>query len=125
MTENEIGELVLGCAIKVHSGLGPGILESAYESCLAHELSKTPCVVKRQVTLPLMYDSIRIDAGYRLDMLINDRVVLEIKSVERLLDIHKAQLLSYLKLAKFKLGYILNFNVPLMKRGILRLVNGI
>lgn len=125
MTENEIGELMLGCAIKVHSGLGPGLLESAYESCLAHELAKTPCVVKRQVILPLMYDSVRIEAGYRLDMLIDDRVVIEIKSVERLLDIHKAQLLSYLKLGKFKLGYILNFNVPLMKNGILRLVNGI
>jgi GxxExxY protein len=125
MTENEIGELILGCAIKVHSNVGPGLLESAYEACLLHELAKTACSVKRQVILPVMYENTRIDAGYRLDLLINELVVVEIKSVERLLDIHKAQLLSYLKLGKFKLGYILNFNVPLMKNGIVRLVNGL
>lgn len=125
MTENEVGDLILGCAIKVHSTVGPGLLESAYEASLLHELAKTSCTVKRQLILPVQYDNVRIDAGYRLDLLVNDLVVVEIKTVDRLLDIHKAQLLSYLKLGKFKLGYLLNFNVPLMKNGIVRLVNGL
>jgi GxxExxY protein len=123
--ENTVGEIILGCAIRVHTTLGPGLLESAYEACLAHELSKARLNNQRQVVLPVIYDGLRIDAGYRLDLLVDARVVVEVKAVERLAEIHRAQLLSYLKLGGFRLGYLLNFNVPRMKEGISRLVNGL
>jgi GxxExxY protein len=123
--ENRIGERVLGCALNVHKALGPGLLESAYEACLAHELDKTGLSYKRQIVLPVVYDGIRIDAGYRLDLLVEGSVVVEVKAVEKLVDVHKAQLLSYLKLGAYRLGYVLNFNVPMMKHGICRLVNGL
>ena len=93
----DIGEIVIGAAMKVHSALGPGLLESAYEACLAHELVKSGVEVKKQVSLPLVYDGVVLDIGYKLDLLINDSVIIELKSVERLLPIHTAQLLSYLK----------------------------
>jgi GxxExxY protein len=123
--ENAIGELVLGSALRVHKALGPGLLESAYEACVGHELEKAGLVVKRQVILPVIYDDVRIDAGYRIDLLVGGRVVVEFKSVERLTDVHRAQLLSYLKLGDFKLGYLLNFNVARLKDGISRMVNGL
>lgn len=94
MGDNEIGETVLGCALKVHKALGPGLLESAYEACLAYELQKARLDFDRQRTLPIIYDGVAIDAGYRLDLLVEGRVVLEIKAVDRLADIHRAQLLS-------------------------------
>jgi GxxExxY protein len=123
--ENEIGELVLGSALRVHKALGPGLLESAYEACVGHELEKAGLAVKRQVILPVIYDDVRIDAGYRIDLLVGDRVVIEIKPVKSLTDVHRAQLLSYLRLGGFKLGYLLNFNVARLKDGISGMVNGL
>ncbi len=123
MDENKIGEIILGCAIKIHTALGSGLLESAYEACLAHELTKAGLNHQRQIVLPLVYDGLKIDAGYRLDLLVENSVVIEVKSVERLADVHRAQLLSYLKLGGYRLGYLLNFNVPRMKEGIARLVS--
>ncbi len=125
MTENEIGEALIGCAMSVHSGLGPGLLESAYEGCLAYELSKKDIPFRRQVTLPVHYDGAEIDSGYRLDLLLNEIVVIEIKAVEKIIDLHRAQLITYLKLGNFKLGYLLNFNTLHMRDGIVRLVNGL
>ena len=123
MGENDLGDTILGCAIKVHSALGPGLLESTYEVCLVHELSKAGLTVARQVALPVVYDNMELDAGYRIDLLVSDIVILELKVVEKLLPIHTAQLLSYLKLSKRKLGYLLNFNSVHMRDGIKRVVN--
>jgi GxxExxY protein len=123
--ENEIGEIILGCAIKVHCALGPGLLESTYEVCLVHELLKAGVKAERQVPLPVIYDGIELEAGYRMDMLVADIVVVEPKVVEKLLPLHTAQLLSYLKLSKRKLGYLLNFNVVRMRYGIKRVVNNL
>jgi GxxExxY protein len=123
--ENEIGERMLGCALKVHKALGPGLLESAYEACLAHELRKSQLDFKRQLALPLIYDGVTIETGYRLDLLIANLVVVEVKAVESLAALHRAQLLSYLKLGGYRLGYLLNFNVRLMKDGICRMANGL
>ena len=125
MKENEIGETILGCAIKVHSALGPGLLESTYEVCLIHELSKVRVKANRQVPLPVIYDGVELEAGYRMDLLVADIVVVELKVVEKLLPLHTAQLLSYLKLSKRKLGYLLNFNVVQMRDGIKRVVNNL
>ena len=124
MQDNEVGELVLGYALKVHKALGPGLLESAYETCLAHEIGKAGLEYERQLALPVVYDGQRIDPGYRIDLLVANRVVIEVKSVDKIVDVHRAQLLSYLKLGGFRVGYLLNFNVALMKSGIVRLVNG-
>ena len=124
MDHNEIGERVLGCALKVHKALGPGLLESAYEACLAHEVSKTGFSLKRQLTLPVIYDGVTIETGYRLDLLVADRVVIEVKAVEALSDVHRAQLLGYLKFGGWRLGYLLNFNVRLMKNGVCRMASG-
>jgi GxxExxY protein len=121
--ENEIGEKPLGCALAVHRNLGPGLLESTYEACLAHELRNVGIDYQRQLTLPLVYDGEVIETGYRLDLLVAGLVVVEIKAVELLLDIHRAQLLSYLKLGGYRLGCLLNFNVPLMKNGMTSMAN--
>jgi GxxExxY protein len=123
--ENAIGDVVLGCAIKVHKVLGPGLLEGAYEACLAHEIDKAGLSYQRQIALPVRYDDQKIDIGYRLDLLVEGRVVIEVKAVEKLADIHRAQLLSYLRLGRYRLGYVLNFNVLRMKDGIGRLVNNL
>ena len=123
MTNNDLGEIILGCAMKVHSALGPGLLESAYEACLVHELSKARLTVKRQVPVPVVYDNVELDAGFRIDLLVNDAVILELKAVEKLLPVHGAQLLSYLRLSNKSLGYLLNFNVVRMRDGIKRVVN--
>lgn len=125
MSENEVGEKILGCAMKVHTALGPGLLESAYEVCLAYELRKIGIKVERQIALPVVYDEIRLDAGYRLDLLVEDIVIVELKVVEKLLPVHTAQLLSYLKIGKRKLGYLLNFGVPHLRQGIRRVVNNL
>jgi GxxExxY protein len=109
-------------AVRVHKGLGPGLLESVYEHCLAHELRKRGVMFQRQVLLPVVYDGFELEAGYRLDLVIDEAVVLEIKSVDALAPIHEAQLLTYLKLSGLRLGFLLNFNVVLMKHGIRRMV---
>jgi len=109
----------------VHKVLGPGLLESAYEACLAYEIGNTGLAYKRQVALPVIYNEVKIDVGYRLDLLVEERVVVEVKAIDQLAKIHQAQLLSYLKLGGWRLGYLLNFNVTRMKDGIWRLVNGL
>jgi GxxExxY protein len=123
--ENDIGRRVLGCALLVHQALGPGLLESVYETCLAHELSKAGLAFDRQRSLPVIYDELLIDPGYRLDLLVEALVVVEIKAVDQVNDVHRAQLLSYLKLGRFRLGYVLNFNVSRMRDGITRMANGL
>jgi len=125
VTENEIGERLLGCALKVHRALGPGLLENAYEACLSYEFSKAGIEHRRQLTLPFVYDGARIDLGYRLDLLVQEKVIVEVKAVAALTDVHRAQLLSYLKLGGYRLGYLLNFNVKMLKDGICRLANGL
>jgi len=124
VTENGIGEIVIGAAIKVHSAVGPGLLESAYESCLAYELDKRGVRTRKQVIVPLRYEGLTVDNGYRIDLLVEDRVVVELKAVAAILPVHRGQLLSYLRLGGFKLGYLLNFHVPQMRDGIVRMVNG-
>jgi GxxExxY protein len=123
MTENEITELIIGCAIKVHSKLGPGLLESAYEECTAYELTKVGLLIERQKPLPLIYEEIKMECGYRLDLLIAKKVVVEIKSVDAINDIHLAQLLTYLRVSGCKVGLLINFNVLRLKDGIKRVVN--
>jgi GxxExxY protein len=122
--DDELGERILGCALVVHRALGPGLLESVYETCLAHELGKVQLDYSRQLALPVVYDGLVIDAGYRIDLLVGGRVAVEVKSIEKIADVHRAQLLSYLKLGGFRLGYLLNFNVALLKSGVVRLLNG-
>ena len=111
--------------MKVHTALGPGLLESAYEICLLYELEKRGLPVHRQGLIPIRYEDLTIDNGYRIDLLVGDRVVVELKALEAILPVHRAQLLSYLRLGGFKLGYLLNFNVARLRDGIVRLVNGL
>lgn len=125
MTENELSKIVFDSALKVHQKLGPGLLESAYEECLFYELKKTGLSVEKQKSLPLIYDEIRLDIGYRIDIIIENKLILEIKSVASLTDVHFAQLLTYLKLTNCKLGLLINFNVVLIKNGIRRIVNNL
>ena len=122
MSENEITDVVIASAIEVHRELGPGLLESAYEACLAHELSCRNISCLRQVGLPLSYKGITLECGYRIDLLVENLVVVEVKAVERLDPIHEAQLLSYLRLSGRQVGLLLNFNVKLLKNGIKRRV---
>jgi GxxExxY protein len=123
MQENELTELIIGCAIKVHSALGPGLLESSYEACLFYELNKLGLKVERQKSLPLIYEEIKLDVGYKIDLLVEDKVIVELKTIEEFNDVHIAQLLTYLKLNNNKIGLLINFNVPLLKNGIKRLIN--
>ena len=125
MTENELSRVVFDCALKVHQNLGPGLLESAYEECLFYELKKTGLNVQKQKALPLVYEEVKLDVGYRIDIIVENKLILEIKSVEALNDIHFAQLLTYLKLTDCKLGLLINFNVVLIKNGIRRVVNNL
>ena len=120
---NEITEQIITSSIEIHKQLGPGLLESAYEACLLYDLSEVGLKVETQKHMPLVYKEVALDCGYRLDLLVEDKVVVELKSVEKLLPIHEAQLLSYLKLAKCQVGLLINFNVKLLKNGIKRLVN--
>jgi len=119
---DRIATEIVDAAYKVHSELGPGLLESAYEACLEHELTKRGLTVRRQVSLPVVYDSIEIEAGYRLDLVVEESVIVELKSVDALLQVHVAQVLTYLKLGGFKLGFLVNFNVTRIKDGIKRIV---
>ena len=121
---NDITEQVIGAAIEVHRMLGPGLLESAYEDCLCHELTLRTVRFARQQTVPLVYKGMQLDSGYRLDLLIADSVVVEVKAVDGLLPIHEAQLLTYLRLGGWNVGLLINFNVPVLKKGIRRLVQG-
>jgi GxxExxY protein len=125
VTENEIGTAIIAAAMKVHAAVGPGLLESAYETCLLYELEKQGLPVCRQVSIPIRYEDLMIDNGYRIDLLVGDRVLVELKALETILPVHRAQLLSYLRLGRFKLGYLLNLNVARMRDGIVRLVNGL
>jgi GxxExxY protein len=120
METNQITEKIIGCAIEVHKNLGPGLLESAYEECLYYELNNLGLHVKRQLALPLVYKEVKLDAGYRIDLLIESKVIVEIKSVEAIAEIHKAQLMTYMKLANIKIGLLMNFNVSRLKDGIVR-----
>lgn len=120
---NELSFLTIKCAIRVHTELGAGLLESAYEACLAHELRKNGLRVETQVALPVIYDGIKLDLGYRLDLVVEDKLVVEMKAIENVLPVHKAQLLSYLRLSKLKLGLLINFHTMHLREGITRIVN--
>ena len=120
---NELSGAVVDAAIRVHSALGPGLLESAYTTCLAYELRERRLLVRTQVALPVVYKTIRMDTAYRIDLLVEESIVVELKTVSKLLPTHEAQLLTYLKLSRYRLGLLLNFHVPLMREGIKRMVN--
>lgn len=124
MNENEIGKIVVDCAVRLHKELGPGLLETVYEVLLSHELESRGLKVNRQVSIPISYKGIRFDEGFRADIVVEDKVILELKSVESTSKVHKRQVLTYLKLTNMKLGYLLNFGEALMKDGIARLLNG-
>ena len=125
MHENDISFLIRKAAFEVHTALGPGLLESVYETALAYEIKQAGLQVRSQVPLPMRYKSERMDVGFRLDLLVEERVIVEIKSVDSLLDVHHKQLLTYLKLSGLKLGLLINFNVAHVKEGIIRKVNGL
>lgn len=123
MTENELSEKIIACALKVHSALGPGLLESAYEECLFYEIAKLNLKVEKQKALPLVYEEVKLEVGYRIDLLVENKLIVEVKAVEALSDIHLAQILTYLKLSDCRLGLLINFNVTLLKYGIKRVAN--
>jgi GxxExxY protein len=123
MRLNEISGEIIGAALRVHRALGPGLLESAYEACLAYELVNRGLQVERQVAMPLVYEGVELDVGYRIDLVVQSSVLVEVKAVQALASVHEAQLLSYLKLSNKRLGLLINFHVPLLKHGIRRLVN--
>jgi GxxExxY protein len=120
---DELTDQVIGACIEVHRALGPGLLESAYEECLCHELSLRKLAFERQVPMPVAYKAVKLDCGYRLDIVVERRLVLELKTVETLLPIHQAQLLTYLKLSGMTYGLLVNFHVPVLKHGLKRIVN--
>ena len=124
MTENELSKIVFESGLKIHRALGPGLLESAYEECLFYELIKANVFVEKQKGLPLVYEEVKLDIGYRTDLVIENKLIVEIKAVEILNDIHLAQTLTYLKLGNYKLGLLINFNVVKLKDGIKRVING-
>ena len=123
MTENEISYRIISCAIDIHKTLGPGLLESAYQECLYYKLVKDGLMVEKEKPMPLIYEEVKLDCGYRIDLLVENKVVIELKSVEALTDVHMAQTLTYMKLGDYKLGLLMNFNVNLLKNGIKRVVN--
>lgn len=125
MTENEISKIIIGAAIEVHKQLGPGLLESSYEVCLAYELQQTGLKVRTQVALPVVYKEVKLDAGYRIDLIVEEKVIVEVKSVDALADIHTAQVLTYLKLKGLKLGLLINFNSVKVVDGLKRIVNNL
>jgi GxxExxY protein len=125
MTEDELSSIIIGAAIEVHTELGPGLLESVYETCLFHELTKLGLDVKRQVEIPIMYKGMPLETGFRLDIIVQDKLIIEIKAVKELLDVHLAQTLTYLKLTNCKLGLLINFNEARVKHGIRRVVKNL
>ena len=122
MEFDSISKIIIGCAIKVHRVLGPGLLESAYEECLAYELQKEGLVVERQKPIPVVYQEVKLDCGYRIDLLIENRIVVELKSIDSFSPVHEAQILTYMKFSKMKTGLLINFNVTVLKTGIRRFV---
>lgn len=122
MIENELSKTIIGCAIEVHRQLGPGLLESAYQECLYYELKSNGLSVQKEKPMPIVYKEVKLDHGYRIDILVENKVVIEIKTVEALNDIHTAQILTYLKLGNYKLGLLLNFHTDVLKNGIKRVV---
>ena len=124
MTENELSNKLIGLAIEVHSTLGPGLLESAYKECMFYQIRKAGIWVEKEKPMPLIFREVKLDCGYRIDLLVENKLVIEIKSVEALNDIHLAQTLTYLKLGNYKLGLLINFNVVRLKEGIKRVING-
>lgn len=124
MKENEISKRIIGAAIEVHRHLGPGLLENSYETCLAHELRNQGLLVYTQQALPLVYKEVKLNAGYRIDLLVENKVIVEVKSVDALADIHIAQILTYLRLKDLKLGLLLNFNSVRLIDGVKRVLNG-
>lgn len=125
MRENEIANKVIGLAIEVHSALGPGLLESAYQECLFYKIGKAGFKVEKEKPMPLVFEEVKLECGYRIDLLVENKLVIEIKSVEALNDVHLAQTLTYMKLGNYKLGLLINFNVALLKNGIKRVANGL
>jgi GxxExxY protein len=125
MTENELSKLVFDSGLKVHKTLGPGLLESAYEECLFFELQRLGLKVEKQKALPLVYEEVKLDTGYRIDLMVENKLIIEIKSVEALNDLHLAQTLTYLRLSNCKLGMLINFNSVYFKDGVKRVVNGL
>jgi len=125
LSENDIAKIIFASALKVHRKTGPGLLESAYQECLFFELDKAGLFVEKQKLLPLIYEEIKLDAGYRIDLMVNTKVVIELKSVETIAPVHIAQVITYLRLSGAKLGILINFNVALLKDGFKRIVNGL
>ena len=125
MTENEVAKPVVDVAFKAHTAFGPGLLESVYERIMAHELQKRELRVRRQQGIPVVYETIRMNMGFRADLIVENKVVVEIKSIDAIAPVHKKQLLTYLRLTNVKLGLLINFNVELIKHGITRVVNGL
>ncbi|MBE9503445.1 MAG: GxxExxY protein [Proteobacteria bacterium] len=125
MNENEISKVIVNTCLKVHKRLGPGLLESVYEEVLFYELNKLKLKCERQVAMPVFYDNLKLDIGFRADLIVNNKVILELKSVETILPVHKKQLLTYLNISDIKLGLLLNFNEELIKNGITRIVNNL
>ena len=123
MIENELSKKIIGCAIEVHKQLRPGLLESAYQECLLYELKQVGLKVQKEKPMPIVYKDVKLDHGYRIDLLVDEKVVVEIKTVEALNDVHTAQVLTYLKLGNYKLGLLLNFYVTTLKNGIKRVIN--
>ena len=124
LNENDIGSIIVDCAVKLHKELGPGLLESVYEPILAKQLERAGLLVQRQVAVPIQFDGLSFDEGFRADLIVNQLVIIELKSVENVHPVHKKQLLTYLKLTGLKLGYLLNFGDELMKNGMTRIING-
>lgn len=125
MTENEISNKIIGIAIAVHRSLGPGLLESAYKECLYYRIRKEGYLVEKEKPIPLVYEEVKLDCGYRIDLLVENKVVIEIKSVDSLNDVHLAQTLTYIKLGNYRLGLLINFNVFILKDGIRRIANNL
>lgn len=124
MNENEISKIIFDAGLKVHKALGPGLLESVYEECLYYELLQTGLYVEKQKPMPLIYEEVKMDVGYRIDIVVENKVVIEVKSVDALNEVHLAQVLTYLKLSNCKLGMLINFNTLLFKNGVKRVING-
>ena len=125
MTENELAKIIVNLCLKIHKTLGPGLLESVYEEILVYELKKSGLEVLRQKGIPVIYETVKLDIGFKADLIIESKLILELKSVETVLPVHKKQLLTYLRLTKIKLGLLVNFNENLIKNGIIRVANGI
>ncbi|MEO6523606.1 MAG: GxxExxY protein [Mucilaginibacter sp.] len=124
MSENEISGIIIGAAIDVHKVLGPGLLESAYKECLYYKILQTGLIVEKERAMPLVFEGVKLEVGYRIDILVENRIVIEVKSVDALNDIHLAQTLTYMKLGNYRLGLLMNFNVLKLKEGVKRVVNG-